>query len=230
MVLLRVFSRPNVWFDAKPSLSTLFRSFDINEKLNTVQTASVFRTNSALEELEVASALTQKDQSTPAKQFGIRINPADCRAAGIEIDATIRGTTGVESVDMRHVDLKGNRDQFRNLITSVLARLWEGHDCIRTFPEHMIAGQLALFQKLTAGIDAEARERCRISLSKIPRYIGQREDDDDKIQILGELDKTNPPVSVVGERSISEYIRSSSSGNLYQKIKMRLENFLRGRD
>ena len=130
-----------------------------------------------MDELGVQAALTQRDTSSAEKKYGLRIDPRDCQAAGIKVHYDRKGETGIRLVDVKHVTLEGNQEQFSQLIGLTIARLWEGTECLCAFPAHQIVGQLAIFRKdERTGI--EAKERCCISLSKTQQWFQELEDDD----------------------------------------------------
>jgi hypothetical protein len=228
MLFLRVFAATPEWPNVKPKLSKLLNCLEIREDTDIIQTVSVFSVTDALEELAVASALIQCDQSKPEKRHGIRIHPRDCSALGIDVDPSEKGETGVATVDGRHVNLRGTSKQFIDLITLTMVRVWKGEDCMRTFPGHAIAGQLAVFQGCSKLVDEAARERCKISLSKVQHYIGQ-DSNNDAVHIVGHFEhKTDIPIRCV--RSISEYIANSDTKwwsralkSMWEQIKQNLD-------
>src|SRR5437588_4938165 len=82
---------------------------------------STYLVGGALEEVRAAAAhlLTGNDPKMETRYL-IRILPSDVQQAGLQVDDSSIGKTGVPWVDFRHRDLVGTKDQFQRLVEAIL--------------------------------------------------------------------------------------------------------------
>jgi len=173
---LRVFSLPSnswPWLDKNPPLLKLLQCFDVKRDNPRPEPVSVYRVASEIEEVETASALFLTAPKTPDKRFGVLVSAEDCKAAGINLDASLSGTTGIAAVDGRHADLKGKTvEEFGHLMAHIVQSMWEGEQRIRLYPAQQIVGQIALFSKLSGGdIEPVTKQNCLDVLAKIDWHM-----------------------------------------------------------
>jgi hypothetical protein len=172
MRFLRVFTQqgalPN-WSETNPPLASILQKcFDINRKASRIQPVSVFQVRSEREEVEAVSALFQVSPSTPEKRFGVIVEEGDCLAAGVQIDRTEKGNTGITIVDGRHANFTGTQKQFGTLIGQIVKGMWEGEQRLRIYPAQQIALQLAVFSRLPDGeIDDASRDSSLTVLNRV---------------------------------------------------------------
>jgi hypothetical protein len=171
MRFLRVFAQQGLvsnWLELEPPLAKVLKCFDVNRMASRIAPVSVYVVRNELEEVQTVAALFQVAPGTPEKRFGILIDEADCATAGIDIDAGVKGETGIHAVDARHVDLIGTQDQFGRLVAQIVARMWAGEQRLRSYPAQQIAGQLAVFSRLSPEhILEDARQNCLSSLRRV---------------------------------------------------------------
>ena len=93
---------------------------------------STYQVEGEIEEAQAAAAhlLTDTHPKIEARHL-VRIRPADLVEAGIRVDDSFIGTTGIVWVDFRHRDLVGTKGQFERLVDVILSRLREGEDRVR---------------------------------------------------------------------------------------------------
>lgn len=202
MHYVRVFSRPSwvsKWHEARPHAPTLLNCFDVsNAKAKNIKPVSVYRAASLAEERENVAALFSHDHPRAERRFAVRVTLDDCDRAGIEIDQSTRGKTGVSVVDARHADLKGDGAQFLALIQQIVARMWEGEERICVFAAHAILGEVAVLAN--SGLtDTDALERCQDVLNKSSDMHTLASG---IVRLEGELESTNPVAPVVGSRML----------------------------
>jgi len=148
---------------------------------------SVYSAGNELEELEAVAAVFQTSPSEPEKRFGLLIDEGDCRAAGVTVERDEQGKTGVGKVDARHVNLVGSQEQFAAAVVHILKAMWEGQQRLRSFPAQQIAGQLAIFSKLSRGqIHEDSRASClaALNLAAWHTFVEAKQ----FVEIRGELD------------------------------------------
>lgn len=193
-----------------PKLSLLFECFGINYRGNTVDPVSVFAANTEIHELEAVAALVQTTSGTPEIQHGVVISESDCLAAGIAIDSSEPGGSGIVAVDARHANLIGTKEQFARLFAQIVRRIWEGEHRVRTFPVHQVVGQIAVFTCLPDDeIHSVSRDDCRKILGKVPQV--SRIDDPTRFEIVGKLDDKLYDCPVVATRNVNVNKKSQAS-------------------
>ena len=174
------------WTEKEPELSKLLLFFDIQASLPKEFVVSVFEVQSELEELESVAAVFQTTRPSSDKRFGVLVADEDCRKAGIVIDRSQRGKTGIHRVDSLHADLRGTPEQFSQLMVEILQRVWQGERRLRIFPAKRITGQVAVFFKLPQDeIDPATRTDCECVLSKANCH--QFNEGNSTVEILGKL-------------------------------------------
>ena len=145
------------WVADPPDLTQLLNDLDIQRNQTEIKEndrPSIYLCQGDAEQLEAVAALVHILGKPPEKCFGLLIDDADCRAAGVEaIHAPRRGTTGIGRVDQRHYELNGPKENFVELIKRLLGRMWEGEQRLRIYSPQQILGQLALFAELSAHPD-----------------------------------------------------------------------------
>ena|ERR1700687_4428376 len=137
MRFLRVFAQQGLvwnWFEKEPHLPRILKCFDINRTASRIEPVSVFAVRTEREEAETVAAQFQVSPSTPEKRFGIIIDKTDCQAAGILIDRTEIGNTGINTVDARHLNLTGTPKAFGSLVAQVVKKMWEGEQRLHIYP------------------------------------------------------------------------------------------------
>jgi hypothetical protein len=191
--LLRVFAQQSLtesWIELKPPLPRLLKCFDIDRNRPKPATVSVYRVGSEVEEVEAVAALFLTTSTTPEKRFGVLITEGDCQEAGIILDHSERGTTGIRAVDSRHVNLKGTVEAFGRLMARIVGSMWEGEQRIRCYPAQQIAGQIAIFSKIPhQEVDTDAKTKCLEVLDKKKWHAF--EDNPRAVVIRGSLDDNN---------------------------------------
>ncbi len=93
---------------------------------------STYLVEGPIEEARVAAAhlLAGKNPAMETRYL-IHILVPDTAQAGLHVDDSSIGKTGVSWVDFRHRDLVGTEDQFRQVVEVILRRLREGEDRVR---------------------------------------------------------------------------------------------------
>jgi hypothetical protein len=115
---------------------------------------STYEVEGELDEAQAAAAhlLTDTHPRIEARHL-VRIRAADLAAAGIGVEDSVIGTTGIVRVDFHHRDLVGTKEQFERPVQVILARLREGEDRIRRI------GQVQLRYALEGFAGRTAKER-----------------------------------------------------------------------
>jgi len=205
MEFLRVHAKASYsqWFGTKPELSKLLECFGVprnHGSAKQVKPVSVFGARNQDEELQAVAAHFQYSPVTVEKRFTICVTKKDCDDAGIEI-AFSRGNTGIDFVDARHADLKGNLENFIRLTNVVIRRIWEGENRFRIYAPHAILGELALLSRLSDGVDDLAIQRCIDVLGKTPdwyRIPAGR----DVVELIGKMDDKKKEVLITATRKL----------------------------
>jgi hypothetical protein len=164
MRILRVFDQQgllNYWSAESPPLPRLVQCFGLQRNQPNPRPVSVYRAENEQEEMEAVAALFQVQPRHPDKRFGVLFTDGDCREAGVTVDESERGETGVQAVDGRHVNLRGTGQHFARLIVQIIKKMWEGEQLLRVYPPQQIVGQLAVLSRLgDAEIEAGTRQTC----------------------------------------------------------------------
>lgn len=168
------------WLSKTPELKALLKSFGIGLTGN-VEPPSVFRCEGQSSELETVAALCQRSRTSERTHL-IRVALDDINSVGIRVDTSESGRTGIRTVDVRHANLHGSREQFQALVERVLTKIWEGDNRLNVFSELAILGELARLSKLSDGIDEGARERCMRLLER--RSDNHRFESDNAVSII----------------------------------------------
>ena len=96
----------------------------------------------------------------------VRIRTTDLVEAGIGVEDSVIGTTGIVCVDFRHRDLVGTKEQFERLVDVILTRLREGEDRVRRIGQVQVRYALHAFARCTV------KERPTCTLERINRTLG----------------------------------------------------------
>ncbi len=201
------------WVSEKPTLKKLLQSFEI-KPVGDFDRPSVFAADNRATELEAVAALRQKDRRI-AKTFCLRITPDDLAVAGIAPDSSVRGQTGVRSVDERHCNLIGTRENFVRLVEVLLTRIWEAEDRLIVYADLTILGEVARLSKLKDGIDEHARVRCIDVLSTkkdFHEFTSQ-----DEVTVMSKLDGLNPNMIRAVRRFVSAHEPRSAPWPVFLK-------------
>jgi hypothetical protein len=205
MRMLRIIaSAPNeqsTWLSRIPELSQVLRSFGLKREQVAPKPVSVYRADTELEEMEAVAAFFSTAPTAPEKRFGIILTDDDCLAAQIKTDPSVRGGTGIQRVDARHVNLQGDVMQFGRLMGAILQKMWEGEQRLRYYPAQQIAGQLAVFSaQPNAEVHPDTKQFCRTSLERV-NWI-QWEGDRAGVVISGRLEDREA-IPIVARRACS---------------------------
>jgi hypothetical protein len=119
--------------------------------LHDVCEESTYLVDGPLEEMRVAAAhLLADDDPKIETRYLVRILLSDANAAGLRVEDSTIGGTGVGWVDYRHRDLVGTKEEFLGLVAVILGRLREGEDRIRRIGKPQYEHALQHFAGLPA--------------------------------------------------------------------------------
>jgi hypothetical protein len=124
------------------------------------QAVSTFIANDTVQEFENISALETK---RPGQSFGlaVRIKREEIEEMGIRMDSTNTGTTGVPTVDARHIDLFGEPASFLKLTQHLLDRIKRGEDRLRLVHKTLLKSQWNNFLRDPEITDEELKATLR---------------------------------------------------------------------
>jgi hypothetical protein len=112
---------------------------------------STYEVEGELEEARATAAHILTDTHPKIDpRYLVRIRAADLGKAGIRVDDSVIGTTGIVCVDFRYRDLVGTIEQFERLVDLILTRLREGEDRLRRFGGPQFRNALEGFASLTS--------------------------------------------------------------------------------
>jgi hypothetical protein len=130
----------------------IFRLKQVHRKdLRDICEESTYLVDDPLEEMQVAAAhLLTEDDPKIETRYLVRILLAYPKEAGLRVEDSAIGGTGIGWVDFRHRDLVGTKDHFQKLVTTILGRLREGEDRIRRIGRPQYEHALQHFSELPA--------------------------------------------------------------------------------
>ncbi len=139
----------NGWTEASPEQQRLLDSIMGREQPDedgTYRSVSVYRADCWNEELENAAAYrSDVPKKVPERAFAVAFDSRDLASAGVSCKNTTTGTPGIQSVDSRHFELAGTRDQFLRLLENTVKRYAEDESVIRVYSREHIRIQLEAF-------------------------------------------------------------------------------------
>lgn len=207
MQFIRAISKPShfkEWSKASPTLSKLLEVLKLDPRWADDKQAivSVFRATSHTQELEVVASQFARRKTTDLEDcYAIRLTADDCENCGIDVNRVNEHGTGVLSVDDRHCNLSGTKQQFVELISRTVANIWAGQDRLKVYPRLQVGAQIAVLSCLNdSEIEPEARKRCR-EIIQASNHL-TIDNPAEKVRIESVLQSGAKSIKVVAERPI----------------------------
>lgn len=130
---------------------------------------STYLVDGPIEEMRVAAAHLLADGAKIETRHLVRILLSDAKEAGLLVEDSVLGNTGIGWVDFRHRDLVGTKEQFQALVQVVLRQLHAGEDRVRRVGKAQFESALQHLLCLpTTERPTHTRDVIRCVLDRIP--------------------------------------------------------------